>query len=287
MGTCRRKFSEVMTHPRSPTGPVHPKPSAKSGTWTGRKSALVDGRFIADLHALRYFARVDGSASSVVYPPVSLPSSDTPSNPKPWRDIGEGVRGLFFHTAMKAKPNLRGFTLKLSEATETTARGQGIHCLAWIHRRVVLHLRRAVKAPAGVCVPFWFAIEEDDRRSLHLHGEIEVDPFQKAAIRKALKGAGGKWAGHGRGTSQLRFEVNPDFRWAGYSLKGVANASPSRRRLMGRLGVSASATRFLSGFEGKAVTASQALKRDAIALHATVVAEVVALTKRPAFWGTF
>jgi hypothetical protein len=53
------------------------------------------------------------------------------------------------------------------------------------------------------------------------------------------------------------------------------------------LGVTASATRFLSGFDGKAVTASQELKRAAIKLHAAAVAEVVASTKRPAIWGMF
>ena len=43
----------------------------------------------------------------------------------------------------------------------------------------------------------------------------------------------------------------------------------------------------LAGFEGKAVTASEALKRAAINLHALAIAEVVASTKRPAIWGMF
>jgi hypothetical protein len=275
-----------MTHPRRPIAAVRPKFSAKSGTRKGRKSILNDGRFITDLQALGYFDRVDDSASSVVYAPITLPRSDTPSKPKPWRDIHEEVRGLFFHAAMKANADHYGFTLRLSKHVETAARSQRIHCLAWLHRRVVLHLRRAVGAPLGIPVPFWFAIEEDKRGALHLHGEISVDPILRKLIRKALVNAGGNWLSLGKGYTPVRLETNPNFRWSGYSLKDAHKARPTRRYYMRRLGVSTS-KRLLAGFEGKAVTASEALKLAAIDLHTAAVAEAVASTKRPAIWGIF
>ena len=275
-----------MTHHKSLISTVHAKRSAKSGTKKGRKSILNDGRFIADLLALGYFERIDGSASSVVYAPITLPRSETPSKPKPWRDIHEDVRGLFFHTAIKATANHHGFTLRLSKRVETLARAKRKHCLAWLHRRVVRHLRLTVGAPEGVPVPFWFAIEEDDRGELHLHGEISVDPVLRKLIRIALDDAGGNWLSPGKGYAPVRFETNPNFRWCGYSLKDAHKARPTRRHYMRRLGVSTS-KRWLAGFEGKAVTASEALKLAAIDLHTAAVAEAVASTKRPAIWGIF
>jgi hypothetical protein len=275
-----------MIHPRWPIAAVRSKFSAKSGTRKGRKSILNDGRFIKDLQALGYFDRVDGSASSVVYAPITLPRSDTQSKPKPWRDIHEEVRGLFFHAAMKANADHHGFTLRLSKHVETTARSQGIHCLAWLHKRVVLHLRRTVGTSRGVAVPFWFSIEQDERGALHLHGEISVDPVLKKLIRMALDKAGGKWHSPGKGYTPVRFEANPNFRWCGYSLKDAHKARSARRLHMRRLGLSTS-KRWLAGFEGKAVTASEALKLAAIDLHTAAVAEAVASTKRPAIWGIF
>ena len=131
-----------------------------------RKRIDADGRFVADLRSLGYFDRIDGSASSVVYAPITLLSSAKPLKPKPWRDLHEEVRGLFFHAAMKATPGLHGFTLRLSKHVEALARAQEKHCLAWIHRRVVRSLRTAVGAPGGLPVPFWFAIEENGEGSL-------------------------------------------------------------------------------------------------------------------------
>lgn len=239
-----------------------------------RKTVLTDGLFVDDLQALGYFARIDGRASSVVYAPISLPLPLTRRKPRAWRDTAEEIRGLFYHAALKSDPAVRGFTLRVSEAIEKLARAQGAQCLAWLHRRVVQHLRRAIGASQDITVPFWFALEED-RHGIHLHGEIAVNPSLEKEIRKALIGAGGNWVSPGRGYSPLRFERDPDFRWAGYCLKDVHKARPPRRKLMRYFKLSRSKL-WLASFDGKAVTASEDLKRLAIRKHALAVAEVAA-----------
>jgi hypothetical protein len=55
--------------------------------------------------------------------------------------------------------------------------------------------------------------------------------------------------------TQLRFSRGtPDFRWAGYCIKGVAKARPMRRRYMRWLGLRED-RRWVAQFEGKAITA--------------------------------
>jgi hypothetical protein len=199
--------------------------------------------------------------SVVVCPPVSLPCTHpdiAKSKPKPWRDAGEEVRGLFYHDAMRGMPNVRAFTLCLTADVQRHAKAQGKHCLRWLHKRVVRQLGHTGGAPT----PFWFAIEESDKGELHAHGELVVLPEKEKAVRSTLKSAGGKWDRDG---TQLRFsKAAPDFRWAGYCLKSVHKARPERRRWMRRYG---SPRRWVAGFEGKAVTASEGLRRLALRLH--------------------
>jgi hypothetical protein len=241
----------------------HSKHFDKSGTQQRRKSVIADGDFVNDLWASGYFAPLSAPPTHVVVrPPVSLPLTHpdvAKSKPKPWRDAGEELRGLFYHDAMKSLPNVRAFTLCLSDDVQRLARGQGKHCLAWLHKRVVRHLRATGDAPT----PFWFAIEESDGKGeLHAHGEIVACPEKEKAVRAALKTAGGKWERDG---TQLRFSKDaPNFRWAGYAVKGAHKARPEWRRYMRRFG---SPRRWVAGFSGKSVTASEGLKRAAIALH--------------------
>jgi hypothetical protein len=261
----------------------HATRATKSGTRWSHKSAVADGDFVNSLNAAGYFRSTtravpyvvgalpthtlsdslseDSKAnkhSTIPLPPVSLPCTHpdiAKPKPKPWRDAGEEIRGLFYHDAMRAMPNVRGFTLRLSDDVQRLARGQGKHCLAWLHKRVVRHLR----ATGGPPTPFWFAIEESDGKGeLHCHGEIVVCPEKEKAIRGALKSAGGEWERDG---TQLRFsKAAPNFRWAGYCLKSCHKARPERRRYMRQFG---SPRRWVVGFEGKSVTASEGLRRAA------------------------
>jgi hypothetical protein len=236
---------------------------AKSPTRRVHKSIIADGNLVRGLQASGYFARIDGFPSSVVYAPLTLPTSLTPTTPNQWRDLSEGLRGLSYHAALASNPDTRGFTLRLSKAVETAARAQGKHCLSWLHDRAVLNLRRALAGFSVGPVPFWFAIEETDsgpfayRGELHIHGEIAFAAIHEPMVRKALRVAGGDWERVGRGHAPLRFEAKPDFRWAGYCLKAVQKASPERRRLMRHW---TGCEKQLAGFTGKAVTASSDLR---------------------------
>src|SRR5664279_6219924 len=125
--------------------------------------------------------------------------------PKPWRDTGEAVKGLFFHEALSKEPGVKAFTLMLSRPVEALARSKGKHCLAWLHRRVVRQLKPLGGRYRAGAVPFLFAIEESDSGRLHIHGEISIGDFGPerrsiralrrvfAPIRAALKAAGGNW----------------------------------------------------------------------------------------------
>lgn len=166
----------------------------------------------------------------------------------------------------------------LSRPVEALARAKGKHCLAWLHRRVVRQLRSISVHYNGGAVPFWFAIEESDKGRLHIHGEIAVGPIETegrsvrtirrvlSPIRNALKAAGGAWdKGRDGAGNQLRFERGtPDIGWAGYCVKSVHKARPERRRYMRRFGFH---RWWVAGFEGKAVTASQSVAREAKRLH--------------------
>ena len=252
----------------------------KSGTNRHRKSVLSDGNFVAHLKESGYFERIDGRASSVVYAPVTLPISLSPLKPKQWRDVGEEIRGLMFHAAIKRQPNVKGFTLKLSEEIEKDARAQGKQCLAWLHDRIARHLRRALW-PLAECVYWWFAIEEDDKGVMHLHGEVSFDPALEEIVRDALDAAGGYWEGGdpesprpkpkrrkrkskrepkgtGKGFAPVEFKTDPDFRWAGYALKSCQKSTRGRRRFMRRYGLEAD-RRWVAQFAGKSVTVSSAL----------------------------
>jgi hypothetical protein len=133
-------------------------------------------------------------------------------------------------------------------------------------------------------VPFWFAIEEGSRTGrLHIHCEISIGDVGAekrtlrslrrilAPIRKALRSVGGKWDVDRDGEGdQLRFSRGtPDFRAAGYWLKSVHKARPERRRFMRQYG---SPRRWVAGFQGKAVTASEGLRQAAVMLHQSAVA---------------
>jgi hypothetical protein len=192
-------------------------------------------------------------------------------SPKAWRDTHDDVRGLFYAVAIRKAGNVRKFDLNLSDNVEALARGQGKHCLAWLHRRVVRHLRCALGASQDIPTPFWFATEESDKGRLHIHGEIAFEPHREKLIREALKAAGGRWDEE-NAEYQLILRISPNLRGAGYCLKSYPKARPDRRRYMEQIG---SPRGMVAGFEGKAVTASKDLKRTAIECHSAAVAEVV------------
>ena len=124
---------------------------------------------------------------------------------------------------------------------------------------------------------------EEGSGELHLHGEIWFDPSLADAIRQALDDAGGNWVSPGKGYAAVHFKSNPNTNWAGYCVKYARKATPERRRLMRRYGVTRS--EFLARFDGKAVTATKDINRAAAELHRAAVAEVIAFRKAQASAG--
>lgn len=255
--------------------------SDKCGTLRARKSVMCDGSFVSDLLACGYFQRVDAAAYPLVgrpittKPPITLPLNPYPIRPKAWRDTHEDVRGLFYAVGVRISGNVRKFDLNLSERVEALARGQGAHCVAWMHRRVVRQLRLALGELTGLPTPFWFAAEESRSGRLHLHGEISFEPQHDKSIRKALKRAGGAWMTEGS-EHQLVLTRSPNMRGAGYCLKSYSKARPDRRRYMAQFG---SPRSMVAGFDGKAVSVSLDLRRIAIECHAKAVKEVMAFRR--------
>jgi hypothetical protein len=255
------------------TKTLHLKRPDKSGTQKARKSLMCDGSFVADLLACGYFDRSNAVSHPLVVrlTPINLPLMCSPAKPKHWRDIDEAVRGIFYSIAIRGRGEFYALTLRLSLGAESLIRAQGKHALSCLHRRVVRQLRRIQGAPNGIGTLFWFCIEEDSKKRLHLHGEIAFESRNRRLIRKALKRAGGAWDSDAA-EFQLRLRLNPNLRWAGYCLKEAEKARPSRRRYMQKFG---SPRNMVAGFEGSAVTASMNLKRAAIECHRAAVAEVI------------
>jgi hypothetical protein len=279
------------------------EPCDKIGKSRRRKSITADGSFIDDLRALEYFGFRRRRGALVGIDPLSLPLSYSHSHtyrkPKPWRDTSDNVRGLFYHQAVKAIASERGllhrgFTLRLSNDVERVARCRGKGCLESLHRRVRQHLRRALRASYDVSgTVWWFAIEEAHDSALHLHGEIAFQSADLPVVRRALRGAGGEWfiirkdGVRQRAPHQLKWARNPngslvpDAGWAGYCLKDVHKASPSRRRYWAKQPY-APPRHFVATFDGKAVTASQAVNEAARDIHGDAVKTVIEYRSRRA-----
>lgn len=275
------KYSTSLTSSHSPR-------RDKSDATRHRKSLIADGDLVQDLWAFGWFQAIDGKTSSVVRLPINIISSKNlnqgAKHPKTrWNDLEDVTKGLFCQAALKTYfPHVFGFTLKLSAKTEATARAMGKHCRRYLTKRLREEISRSLRR-AGikkVKIPFWFELEEDRHGILHIHGVAAFDPAMKEIIRKGLDTGGGKWRhpGGGKGYTPVRFETNPDFRWAGYSLKDYAKSRARRRHWAKRLtGVSGRAGRTLvAGFEGPALAASPELVELAKRCHQEAIRPVLA-----------
>ena len=283
------------TCPKDVTPGTRRAKKVKSGR---HRSALADGSFI---EVLRVFGRFDrckrgrtlvGIAAPL---PLSLPTCNPEKllTPRKWRDTGEDIRGLFFHEALRDYARAKGltyraYTLRLGKEVEAAARAQGPQCLDYLRHRFALELKNALEPRQGEYMAWWFAIEEDDKGALHIHGEIAFREIDRRRLRKALCKAGGKWVvpppvmigGRKRQSNrQLRFcRKEPDHGWAGYSLKNTRKAGSGRRRLMEHYG---NPRRWTAQFEGKAVTTTDVVKTAATAIHKQAVADVKASRPTP------
>ena len=260
----------------------------KKGKSKPRKSLSADGDFIADLGTLDYFTRAPraeplvgvGSPSSSTPPskpstrrllPLNLPRSGKPNRkPKPWRDIDDPVRALFYFEALASFGPSYALTLRLSKPVEELARREGPRCLDFLHRRVRASLKRIV----GRSVEFCLSLEEI-RRRLHLHGGIACADSEYKLVRRALKTAGGLWP-KGMRQYQLVMRKSPTARWAGYAVKEAYKARPSFRRFIARSLFQLIQPHKVASFEGPAISSTHPLRARAKVLHSTAINEVMA-----------
>jgi hypothetical protein len=257
----------------------------KIGKQKPRKSLIADGDFVNDLMKIGYFGPRKRRVPPLVgldikhLKPISLPSThhELPRKAlKAWRDTGTAIKGLFLHEALASEPSVKAFTLMLSMDVEKHVRALGKHGLAWLHRRVVRQLRPLRDLCRAGAVPFVFVLEESRRMSrrarLHIHGEISMGPSVSERdvekFRAALKRAGGNWVPeYDDDKVPVKFTSAPDIGWMGYSLK---NLNKPGLKFLRRYGVE-SDRRYVHGFEGKALTASEDLQRRAALMHAEAV----------------
>ena len=273
---------------------AHPPRRDKSDATRRRKSLPADGDLIQDLWAFGWFQAIDEKTSSVaravrvIRLPINIIASknlnqDTKYPKTRWNDLEDATKGLFCQAALKTCfPHVFGFTLKLSAKTEATARGMGKHCRRYVTKRLREEISRSLSRAGypNITILFWFELEEDKHGVLHVHGVAAFDPALKEIIRKGLDTGGGKWRhpGGGKGYTPVRFETNPDFRWAGYVLKDYLKSRPTRRHWAKRLkGMSGRAGKtFVAGFDGPALAASPELVKLAKRCHAEAVEQVLA-----------
>lgn len=161
----------------------------------------------------------------------------------------------------------------LSIDVEKHVRALGKHGLRWLRKRVVRQLKPLDDLCRAGAVPFVFVLEESSRMSrrarLHTHGEISMGPSVSERdvekFRAALKRAGGNWVPEFDDDGYpVKFRSAPDIGWMGYSLK---NLNKPGLKFLRRYGVE-SDRRYVHGFEGKALTASEDLQRRAALMHA-------------------
>jgi hypothetical protein len=214
---------------------------------------------------------------------VSLPASVKPLQPKPWASVGYELKALFYHLTLRKQAHVKAFTLRLSEAVERRARSRIGNATAYLHKQINQEIKRELKragwASHGEPAPFWFGVEEDKSGRLHLHGEIAFDPAQREAIRSGMKTAAGEWleADEDRTNLGSQYQLvfskgKPDAGWAAYVCKCLAHATEPRRRYMTRFG---SPRRWVVGFAGKPLTATQDLNCEASGLYEQARADAI------------
>jgi hypothetical protein len=134
--------------------------------------------------------------------------------PATWRDTSDQLRILYRHLALREFGEVHSFTLNLKPDIEERARSQS-NPAGWFHDRIVHHLKAVLrKLPE-----FHFVLEEAEAHRLHVHGEIQCTSAETAAVRKALRLAGGEWdlvRQH-----QAHTDNDPDQGWASYISKDL------------------------------------------------------------------
>jgi hypothetical protein len=175
--------------------------------------------------------------------------------PADWRDVSDTLHIHYLHLALETLGPVHGFTLRLDDAVEAQAAAQP-DALGWLGRRIA----RRLQAALGRSVQCYCVLEQDDRRKLHVHGEMGVtDPNgiavkrDRAKARKALRLAGGEWPTLRQFQARVPTEA-PDSGWSGYLAKDFAFFGPIVRPWLNTVGSS-----YAPGFSGDQISRTKIL----------------------------
>lgn len=133
-----------------------------------------------------------------------------------WRDVNDELKAELSHWALSFQGDVFAFTLDLGGEVERRALAKGAEAARWISQAMHRNLAAALHRTAL----FWFRLElgVGDKPYLHLHGEIACSSLERAAVRKALRKAGGDWKGLTSRQAHIP-RYAPDTGWVGYSVK--------------------------------------------------------------------
>lgn len=175
--------------------------------------------------------------------------------PADWRDTSDILRCHYGHVALAACGLVHTFTLRLRHDIEARARAKP-NPMPWLQKRIDRELHNALNRP----VEFILTLEEDDKRQLHCHGELQIDQVEAATARAALRRAGGLW----RTTRQhqVKTVANPNDGWTGYISKDFWKVTPMMRKLL-----APHATRLKVTFDGPALSITAKLNASAKRLY--------------------
>lgn len=155
--------------------------------------------------------------SSPQSPSPTYPSN-TPANDNlipTWSLVGDSVKAVAATAALQLsdKP-AHAFTFNLIPEAIEAALSNPAGFLDHLKRLFDRELKRA-----GLDLPYWFAIDIDYDKRLHIHGAFAAVLEHHPAIRSIMKAAWGEWKGAGK-HKQLLFSPQPcDDGWADYCLR--------------------------------------------------------------------
>lgn len=191
-----------------------------------RRSVEKDGEIIAKIRAFKLpVAPLTPSSlvtlSSPTHNPVALSSANDNLVPV-WALTGDRVKVLFANVALQITEGKRhvAFSFNLTPETIDRAKSHSAGFLDCLKRDLDRELKRG-----GLDLLYWFAVDADNDRRLHLHGEFCATDDDVEVVRTLMKKAWGVWHAPGR-HKQVRFEPKPpDDGWATYAMRNQAAVS--------------------------------------------------------------
>jgi hypothetical protein len=226
---------------------VSHRKDAKSGKVSRSVRIPRDAQFMRDLLALLEYSddagwprtSVNRTLASSMFPTLSpltrrskrkawwelpWPSPRVYRIPSEVRSWSLYLEAEYLLLALRALGPVHTFTLNLRRDVESLA-CEKPNTADFLRRRI----ERQLSALLGRQVEFFFTLEEEPPRRVHLHGAIGVSVEEVEAARLALRKAGGEWKRNRQ--RQTKTEVDPDSTWNSYITKDCWRTTPFVRAL--------------------------------------------------------